>query len=129
MYQHHRQYPKEANELNKQFIQVSSSLNKSAYELMSKKKNYVKYKDVCERINETQVVLNECIQVLELMNKILELIRQTKYFLALKLIDEIINIHIQKLRISASPKIVDSIPHLTKWLKTSHLKTCVNGCR
>lgn len=42
------------------------------------------------------MVLNECIQVLELMNKILELIRQTKYFLALKLIDEIINIHIQK---------------------------------
>ena len=29
---------KEANELNKQFIQVSSSLNKSAYELMSKKR-------------------------------------------------------------------------------------------
>ena len=76
---------KEANELNKQFIQVSSSLNKSAYELMSKKKNYVKYKDVCERINETQVVLNECIQVLELMNKILELIRQTKYFLAFEI--------------------------------------------
>ena len=109
---------KEANELNKQFIQVSSSLNKSAYELMSKKKNYVKYKDVCERINETQVVLNECIQVLELMNKILELIRQTKYFLALKLIDEIINIHIQKVEdFSFAKKIVDSIPHLTKMVK------------
>ncbi|KAL6451738.1 SEC15 Exocyst complex component SEC15 [Candida maltosa Xu316] len=108
----------EADDLRKQFSQISSSLNKSAFELMSRKKNFVKYKDVCERINETQVVLNECIQVLELMNKILDLIRQTKYFSALKLIDELINVHIQKVEdFSFAKKIVDSIPHLTKMVK------------
>lgn len=86
----------EAEDLKKQFSQISLRLNRSAYELQSRKSVYVKYKRVCQRIDETQIVLNECIQVLELMNKILELIRQTKYFLALKLIDEMINIHIQK---------------------------------
>ncbi|MCP8719756.1 MAG: SEC15 family protein [Asgard group archaeon] len=108
----------EAEDLKKQFSQISLRLNRSAYELQSRKSVYVKYKRVCQRIDETQIVLNECIQVLELMNKILELIRQTKYFLALKLIDEMINIHIQKVEnFSFAKKIVDSIPHLTKMVK------------
>lgn len=109
---------KEADDLRKQFGEISSRLNKSAYELKSRKSVYVKYKRVCQRIDETQIVLSECIQVLELMNKILELIRQTKYFLALKLIDEMINIHIQKVEnFSFAKKIVDSIPHLTRMVK------------
>ena len=109
---------KEADQLNRQFLSVSQSLGKSAIELMTKKKNYVKYKDVCRRISEAQVVLLECIQVLELMNRILELIKHTKYFLALKLIDELTNIHIQKVNeFSFAKKIVDSIPHLTKMVK------------
>ncbi|RCK59455.1 Exocyst complex component SEC15 [Candida viswanathii] len=95
---------KEADGLREQFSQISSRLNRSAYELKSRKTVYI--------------VLNECIQVLELMNKILELIRQTKYFLALKLIDEMINIHIQKVEnFSFAKKIVDSIPHLTMMVK------------
>lgn len=108
----------EANELNQQFVDVNQKLNKSTFELMQRKKNYVKYKNVSGRINETQVVLTECIQVLELTNKILELIRQTKYFSALKLIDELTSIHLQKVQdFSFAKKIEDSIPHLTKMVK------------
>ncbi|KAI5962862.1 SEC15 [Candida margitis] len=107
-----------ADELNSQFLTVNQGLNKSAYELITRKKNYIKYKEVCNRINETHVVLTECIQVLELMNRILDLIKQTKYFSALKLIDEMTNIHIQKVEeFSFAKKIVASTPHLTKMIK------------
>ncbi|KAG5418862.1 SEC15 [Candida metapsilosis] len=107
-----------ADELNNQFLTVNQGLNKSAFELMTRKKNYIKYKEVCNRINETHVVLTECIQVLELMNKILDLIKQTKYFSALKLIDEMTNIHIQKVEeFSFAKKIVASTPHLTKMIE------------
>ncbi|KAG7664515.1 SEC15 [[Candida] subhashii] len=109
---------KEANDLNGQLVDVDQKLSKSAVELMQRKKNYVKYKNVSGRINETQVVLNECIQVLELTNKILELIRQTKYFSALKLIDELTSIHLLKVEdFTFAKKIEDSIPHLTKMVK------------
>lgn len=107
-----------ADELNNQFLTVHQGLNKSAFELMTRKKNYIKYKEVCNRINETHVVLTECIQVLELMNRILDLIKQTKYFLALKLIDEMTNVHIQKVdEFSFAKKIVASTPHLTKMIE------------
>ncbi|KAI5965664.1 SEC15 [Candida pseudojiufengensis] len=109
---------KDAENLRNHLALVSQTFNKSSIELMSRKKNYIKYKDVCNRISETQVVLNECIQVLELMNRILDLIKQTKYFSALKLIDEIVNIHIQKVNeFSFAKKIISSIPHLTKMVK------------
>ncbi|KAI5955202.1 SEC15 [Candida jiufengensis] len=109
---------KDAEDLRNHLGLVNQTFNKSSIELMSRKKNYIKYKDVCNRINESQVVLNECIQVLELMNRILDLIKQTKYFSALKLIDEMINIHIQKVNeFSFAKKIINSIPHLTKMVK------------
>ncbi|KAI3403166.2 SEC15 [Candida oxycetoniae] len=115
-----------ADSLNRQFLAVSQSLSKSSIELITKKKNYVKSKEVCNRISEAQVVLNECVQVLELMNKILELIKQTKYFSALKLIDELTNIHIQKVgEFSFAQKIVDSIPHLTKMVKDDSFENLI----
>ncbi|KAI5953035.1 SEC15 [Candida theae] len=109
---------KSADDLNAQFLTVNQGLNKSAFELMTRKKSYTKYKEVCNRINETHVVLTECIQVLELMNRILDLIKQTRYFSALKLIDEMTNIHIQKVEeFSFAKKIVASTPHLTKMIE------------
>ncbi|CAI5759497.1 unnamed protein product [Candida verbasci] len=104
--------------LNKEFYQYSSVLNKSAFELMNRKISYITIKKTVYKIETTKHVLSNCIQVLELMNKILELIKETKYFPALKLIDELLSVHISKVdNFSFAKKIVNSIPHLTKMIK------------
>ncbi|RLV92241.1 Exocyst complex component SEC15 [Spathaspora sp. JA1] len=104
--------------LKDEFTQVNSNLNKSTIELINRKNRFIKYKTVCGRINETSIVFTECIQVLELTNKILESIGTSKYFNALKLLDELLNIHIAKVQdFSFAKKIVDSIPNLTTMIK------------
>lgn len=108
----------ESSELGKNLQQVSLFLNKSVYELVSRKKELIKCNDVTSKINETSNVLNLCIQVLEITNKIHELIKQNKYFSALKLIDELTNIHLPKVEnYSFAVKIYDSVPLLTKTIK------------
>lgn len=107
-----------STELNKSLMLVSQQLNKSAFELMSRKKSLIKNKEVSIQINETIVVLNECIQVLENTNRIHELIKQKNYFSGLKLINELTSVHLQKVEdFSFAKKIHDSIPHLTKMIK------------
>ncbi|KAK6455029.1 exocyst complex subunit Sec15-like-domain-containing protein [Scheffersomyces xylosifermentans] len=116
-----------STELNKNLISVSQTLNKSAFELMSRKKSLIKNKEVSIQINETCVVLGECIQVLEITNKIHELIKQKKYFSALKLINELTAIHLHKVEgFSFAKKIYDSIPHLTKMIKDESFENLCN---
>lgn len=108
----------ESADLGKSLQQVSLFLNKSVYELVSRKKELIKCNDVTSKINETSNVLNLCIQVLEITNKTHELIKQHKYFSALKLIDELTNIHLPKVEnFTFAVKIYDSIPLLTKTIK------------
>lgn len=108
----------ESYDLNQNLLQISQFLNRSVHELITRKKNLIKSKEVTSKINETTVTLNLCIQVLEITNKIHELIKQNNYFSALKLIDELTNIHLPKVEnFSFSVKIYDSIPHLTKMIK------------
>lgn len=108
----------ESADLNRSLLGVSAVLNKSVYELLARKKNLIKTKEVASKINETSVVLNLCVQVLEITNKIHELIKQHRYFSALKLIDELTNVHLPKVEnFSFAVKIYDSIPHLTKMIK------------
>lgn len=107
-----------SSELNANVLQASSFLSKSVYDLILKKKDLIKSKEVTSKINETTVVLSLCIQVLEITNKTHELIKQHKYFSALKLIDELTNIHLPKVEnLSFAIKIYDSIPHLTKMIR------------
>lgn len=108
----------DSSDLNRSLQQVSTFLNKSVYELVSKKKNLLKSKELSSKINETTVVLNLCIQVLEITNRIHELIKQNKYFSALKLIEELNNIHLPKVEnFSFAKKIYDSIPLLRRTIK------------
>ncbi|CAH6723092.1 exocyst complex component Sec15p [[Candida] jaroonii] len=108
----------DSSDLNRGLQEVSTFLNKSVYELISRKKNLLKSKELNSKINETTVVLNLCIQVLEITNRIHELIKQNKYFSALKLLDELTNIHLPKVEnFSFAVKIYDSIPLLRKTIK------------
>jgi len=109
---------RQSEDLNRSLVQVNDVLNKSVYELISKKKALIKCKDTERRINDTIVVLNLCNQVLEIANKIHDWINQNKYFSALKLIDELTSIHLAKVKdFSFSVKIHDSIPHLTSMIQ------------
>lgn len=108
----------ESEELSNSLTQVNQALNKSVSELITKKKTLIKCKETSQRIQETSTVLNLCIQVLEISNRILEWIKQHKYFSALKLIDELTSIHLPKVKdFSFALKIYDSIPHLTCMIK------------
>lgn len=108
----------ESYELNRNLQQVSQYLNRSVMELVAKKKNFIKSKELSSKIEETTVVLNLCILVLEITNRIHDLIKQHKYFSALKLIDELTNIHLPKVEnFSFAIKIYESVPLLTKMIK------------
>ncbi|EGV65220.1 Rab GTPase-binding exocyst subunit S15 [Yamadazyma tenuis] len=108
----------DSTELNRSLQQVSSFLNKSVYELVSRKKSLLKSKELTSKINETTVVLNLCVQVLEITNRIHELIKQNKYFSALKLLDELANIHLPKVEnFSFAKKIYDSLPLMRRTIK------------
>lgn len=112
------QVSRQSDDLNRSLQQVNEVLNKSVYELISKKKALIKCKDTERRVNDTIVVLNLCNQVLEIANKIHDWINQNKYFSALKLIDELKSIHLVKVKdFSFSVKIHDSIPHLTSMIE------------
>lgn len=112
------QVSRQSEDLNRSLVQVNEVLNKSVYELISRKKTLIKCKETEMKINDTIVVLNLCIQVLEITNKIHDWIKQNKYFSALKLIDELTSIHLNKVKdFSFSVKIHDSIPHLTSMIK------------
>lgn len=108
----------QSDDLRGQLLKVNSILKQSTLGLIEKKSKLLKAKETERAINETSVVLNLCIQVLEITNKIHELIKQRHYFSALKLIDELTSIHLPKVsNFSFSVKIYDSIPHLTAMIK------------
>lgn len=108
----------DSTDLNKNLQKVSTFLSKSVNDVISRKKTLLKAKELTSKINETSLVLGLCIQVLEITNRIHDLIKQHKYFSALKLTDELTSIHLPKVEnFSFSIKIYDSIPHLTKMIK------------
>ncbi|KAM9904776.1 hypothetical protein OXX79_002541 [Metschnikowia pulcherrima] len=114
----------QSNELRGSLTQVNDFLNKSVFELIAKKKALIKTRETSGKINETIEVLNICIQVLEITNKIHDWIKQHKYFSALKLIEELTSIHLPKVKdFSFSVKIYDSIPHLTSMIKEESFDT------
>ncbi|ODV78158.1 exocyst complex subunit Sec15-like protein [Suhomyces tanzawaensis NRRL Y-17324] len=116
----------ESLELNKSLLSINQLLNKSVHELLVRKKNLLQRKEVNIKINETQIVLNLCIQVLEITNKIHELIKQKKYFNALKLIDEVTNVHLPKVEnFQFTIKIYDSIPHLIGMIKEESFESLI----
>lgn len=108
----------ESGTLNKSLTQISQFLHKCTYELINKKKTLTKNKEVNTKINETSMALGLCIQVLEITSKIHELIKQKRYFSALKLIDELTNVHLLKVEnFNFAAKIYESIPHLTRMIR------------
>lgn len=114
----------QSNDLRGNLKQVNDFLNKSVFDLIAKKKALIKTRETSNKINETISVLNICIQVLEITNKIHEWIKQHKYFSALKLIEELTSIHLPKVKdFSFSVKIYDSIPHLTAMIKEESFDT------
>lgn len=114
-------------ELSRSLSGVSGQLGKLVHDLMARKNNLIKRKQVTSKINETTLVLTLCIQVLENTNKIHELIKQHKYFSAMKLIDELTNVHLPQVeQFSFSQKIHDLIPHLTRMIKDELFDNIVN---
>lgn len=108
----------ESANLSKTMQHVNLHLNKSALELVARKKALIKSKETASKVNETITTLNMCNQVLEIDNKILELIKQQKSFSALKLTDELQTVHLPKVKdFSFSVKIYNSIPHMTNMIK------------
>lgn len=108
----------QSHELSGSLLKVNAFLKLSTLGLIEKKSKLLKAKETERSINETSLVLNLCIQVLEITNKIHELIKLRRYFSALKLIDELTSIHLPKVsNFSFSVKIYDSIPHLTSMIQ------------
>lgn len=112
------QVSRESDDLNGSLKRVNDGLNASVQDLIARKKALIKCKDTEQKITDTIVVLNLCIHVLEITNKIHDWIKQNRYFSALKLIDELTTIHLAKVKdFSFSVRIHESIPHLTSMIK------------
>lgn len=105
-------------DLNRGLQNVSTVLNKSVYELISRKKNLIQSKELHSKVAETINVLQKCTSVLETTNKIHELIKQNKYFNALKAIEDLSRSKLPEVEnFSFGIKIRESIPLLKKTIK------------
>ncbi|ODQ80846.1 hypothetical protein BABINDRAFT_161049 [Babjeviella inositovora NRRL Y-12698] len=106
-----------------QILEVSSNLERTGYELVARKKSLVQCKAVRARIQETTATLNACLYVLELTNKVLELIRERRYYNALRNLEDLSHVHLREVGDFAfAAKIAQSIPALQQMIQNDSLE-------
>lgn len=109
-----------SNLLQQEVSEISTTMEKTGSKLIEKKKNYLNLKNNYNKINQSIDLINSSLQMLELTNKVHDLIKKEKFFIALKNLDDLKNIHLKNNQINHfkfSQQIYNSIPILTDLIK------------
>lgn len=72
--------------ISKNIVQVNKSLNRSGKLLLEEKKKVLNLKQTKQRIEDTNNKINSCLEILDLTNKILELIKTGDFYRSLILL-------------------------------------------
>lgn len=121
-----------SDDIGKQILVINKNLNKSGKLLLEERKKVLNFKQMRQRMDETNGKINSCLEVLNLTNKILELIKTEDFYRALILLQSLSHSHLKELdNLDFIRRIYDSIPafkvliidetfnQLNRWLNLS----------
>ncbi|KAI0462808.1 hypothetical protein LJB42_003610 [Komagataella kurtzmanii] len=107
-----------SDDLRYKVLEINDDLESTGKVLNEKNKVSIKYKKLYNKINETIFVLKSCLQILELTNKIIDLIGKKSFYHALKNLQDLVNIHLNEIEtFEFTKKIISSVPTLHKMIK------------
>lgn len=90
--------------------------------LFSKRKTYLDYKSTRINVDLSIDAVTACLQVLDITNKVYELIRNGQRFAALKSLDDLQNIHLKEVQDFGFAQLINkNVPALTKVVRTDSL--------
>lgn len=88
----------EAEGLKSMVLDLNAQMQKSGQMLVDKRKKFLEAKTVRVNVDNAIEAVTACLQVLDVTNKVYELIRERRRFAALKSLDELQNIHLKEVR-------------------------------
>jgi hypothetical protein len=101
-----------SNDISKQISIINKTINKSGKLLLDEKKKVINLKRTKQRIDETNIKLNSCLEILNLTNKILNLIKTENFYKALISLRLLSNNYLQNLNyFPFINKFFDAIPN------------------
>ncbi|VEU24329.1 DEKNAAC105489 [Brettanomyces naardenensis] len=119
-------------ELSKELSAINEQLNKTGTAFAEEKKKALHYKKLYNKINETFLTINSCLDMLERTNKILELIQSKQFYKALINLQSLARMDFEEIeQFEFSVRIYNSIPtfkqmiieetfnQLIKWMNVS----------
>lgn len=88
----------EAEGLKSMVLDLNSQMQKSGQILIDRRKKFLEAKTVRLNVDNAIEAVTACLQVLDVTNKVYELIRERRRFAALKSLDELQKIHLKEVR-------------------------------
>lgn len=88
----------EAEGLKSMVLDLNSQMQKSGQMLIDKRRKFLEAKTTRLNVDNAIEAVTACLQVLDVTNKVYELIRERRRFAALKSLDELQNIHLKEVR-------------------------------
>ncbi len=108
----------ESKNISQDLLLIRKQFNNTGLNLSTVSKQFLDSRFITDKLFDLKIELSSCLKVLELTNKVHEMIKGKKYFIALKAIDDLSNIHIkQVLDYSFAKRINDSIDTLKQMIK------------
>lgn len=112
----------EAEGLKSMVLDLNAQMQQSGQMLIEKRKRFLEAKTTRQNVDNAIEAVTACLQVLDVTNKVYELIRERRRFAALKSLDELQNIHLKEVRNFGFAQMINkSVPALTKIVRTESL--------
>lgn len=112
----------EAEGLKSMILDLNMQMQISGKGLIEKRKRLLEAKTVRTNVDSAIEAVTACLQVLDITNKVYELIRDRRRFAALKSLDELQNIHLKGVKNFGFAQMINkSVPALTKIVRTESL--------
>jgi exocyst complex component 6 len=105
-------------ELTTEILNLNTTIHKSTDRMVEAKKALVDSKGVRQNIDETTQALNSCLEVLQLANRVHELIQAKKHYAALRTLDELQNVHLRDImQYGIADMIQKAVPAMQRMVK------------
>ncbi|ODV87068.1 hypothetical protein CANARDRAFT_26501 [[Candida] arabinofermentans NRRL YB-2248] len=100
-----------SSDLSQEIMSINSELSKTGIELTEKKRLALDYKRLYNKINETEATINSCLDMLDKMNKVLDLVEAKEFYKALMNLNLLSRSHIENIEnFEFTKRIYNSIP-------------------
>lgn len=112
----------EAEGLKGMVLDLNAQMQMSGKNLIEKRKRLLEAKTIRTNVDNAIEAVTACLQVLDITNKVYELIRDRRRFAALKSLDELQNIHLKGVKNFGFAQMINkSVPALKKIVRTESL--------